>query len=166
MGDRNFFAAEGRRLAVFYAAGNIAGMDTVSAEKRSWTMSQVKGRDTKPEKVVRSLLHRMGYRFRLHRRDLPGVPDVVLPKFHVAIFVHGCFWHRHQGCGRASMPSSNVAYWRKKFERNVNRDAQCRELLEKAGWHVLVIWECELKDMAALQCRLTDFFEKLRIGGK
>lgn len=121
-------------------------------------MAQVKGRDTKPERIVRSLLHRMGYRLRIQRKDLPGNPDIVLPKYRTVIFVHGCFWHRHLGCKRASMPAANVEYWKRKFERNVKRDMQSQEALLRDGWHVLVIWECELKDLAALQVRLLDFF--------
>ena len=129
-------------------------MDTISAEKRSWTMSRVKSRDTAPERRVRSLLHAMGCRFRLHRADLPGRPDIVLPKYRAVVFVHGCFWHRHPGCKRATTPASNMAYWTGKFARNVERDAEIRAALEVAGWRVLVVWECELKDTAALRSRL------------
>lgn len=138
-------------------------MDNVSPEKRSWTMAQVKGRNTGPEKAVRSLLHRMGYRFRLQRADLPGKPDIVLPKHRTVIFVHGCFWHRHTGCKRASMPAANSDYWKRKFERNVTRDAQNRIALESGGWRVLVVWECELRDLTALQVRLSDYFNTLRV---
>lgn len=140
-------------------------MDSVSPEKRSWVMTQVKGRNTRPEKAVRSLLHRMGYRFRLHRADLPGKPDIVLPKYHIAIFVHGCFWHRHAGCKRATMPVTNIYYWNRKFERNVARDMQNKAALECGGWSVLIVWECELKDLTALQIRLLDYFNTLRISG-
>lgn len=138
-------------------------MDKISAEKRSWTMSQVKGRDTGPEKIVRSLLHRMGYRFRVQRADLPGKPDVVLPKYRTVIFVHGCFWHRHTGCKRTTMPATNFDYWNQKFERNVARDAQNKAKLESEGWHVLVVWECELKNLAALRDRLINYFNVLCI---
>ena len=138
-------------------------MDNVSPEKRSWTMAQVKGRNTGPEKAVRSLLHRMGYRFRLQRADLPGKPDIVLPKHRTVIFVHGCFWHRHTGCKRASMPAANSDYWKRKFERNVTRDAQNRIALESGGWRVLVVWECELRDLTALQVRLSDYFNTHRV---
>jgi DNA mismatch endonuclease (patch repair protein) len=140
-------------------------MDKVSPEKRSWTMAQVKGRNTRPEKVVRSLLHHMGYRFRLQRTDLAGKPDIVLPKHQTAIFVHGCFWHRHPDCKRASTPVTNTAYWDRKFERNVTRDARNKKTLESDGWRVLVIWECELKNLAALQARLFDCFNTVRIDG-
>lgn len=122
-------------------------------------MGQVKGRDTRPEKLVRSLLHRLGYRFRLQRGDLPGKPDIVLPRLRVVIFVHGCFWHRHPGCKRASMPAANAVYWRRKFEQNVVRDAASKEALEMLGWNVLTIWECELRDLPALSNRLKNFLE-------
>ena len=128
-------------------------------------MAQVKERDTGPEKAVRSILHRMGYRFRLQRRDLPGKPDIVLSKYRIAIFVHGCFWHRHSGCKRASRPATNTAYWDRKFERNVSRDALNKTALENDGWRVLVIWECELKALATLQDRLLDYFNTLRVNG-
>lgn len=129
-------------------------------------MAQVKGRDTRPEKVVRSLLHSMGYRFRLQKKDLPGKPDIVLPRFRTAVFVHGCFWHRHPGCKRASMPAVNAEYWRRKFERNMARDAANKAALEKQEWRVLVVWECELKDMAALRMRLREHFESPAGGGR
>lgn len=134
-------------------------MDTASPEKRSWIMRQVKGRDTSPEKIVRSLLHRMGYRFRLQRDDLPGKPDIVLPRFKTVVFVNGCFWHRHSGCKRATTPATNVDYWQTKFERNVARDARNQAELEKMGWRVVVVWECELKDKTTLEKRLDDYLK-------
>ncbi len=118
--------------------------DKLSAEKRSWNMSRIKGRDTKPEIAVRSLLHRMGYRFRLQRKDLPGKPDIVLPKYKTAIFVHGCFWHAH-GCKDSGIPKANTEFWQKKLADNVQRDARKQQELQDSGWHVLVIWECQLK---------------------
>lgn len=135
-------------------------MDSIGPEKRSWVMAQVRGRDTKPEKAVRSLLHRMGFRFRLHRPDFPGKPDIVLPRYRAVIFVHGCFWHRHPGCRRASMPANNAEYWKRKFERNVTRDAANKASLEAQGWRVLTIWECELRDIPALALRLESFLTK------
>ena len=140
-------------------------MDSVSPEKRSWVMAQVKGRDTVPEKTVRSLLHHMGYRFRLQRADLPGKPDIVLPRYRTVIFVHGCFWHRYADCKRATMPATNINYWIRKLGRNIARDAQNKTALESGGWRVLVVWECELKDLKALQARLLDYFNKLRFDG-
>ncbi len=129
-------------------------MDDLTPEKRSWNMSRIRGRDTKPELLVRSLLHRLGYRFRLHCRDLPGTPDIVLPKYRTVIFVHGCFWHRHPGCRYAYTPKSRVEFWKDKFTANVDRDARTRRALEQAGWQVLIVWECELRDMAGLSDRL------------
>ena len=136
-------------------------MDKVSPEQRSWTMSQVKGRDTGPEKIVRSLLHAMGYRFRIQRADLPGKPDIVLPRFKTALFVHGCFWHRHPGCKRASTPASNMPYWDAKFARTVARDVRNQDELERQGWRVLIVWECELKNKDALRGRLQNYFAEL-----
>ena len=108
-------------------------------------MSRIKGRNTNPEVRLRSLLHRAGFRFRLHAKDLPGRPDVVLPKYRTAIFVHGCFWHRHPGCRNATTPSTRPEFWQQKFQSNVIRDARNRTELEAAGWKVKTVWECELK---------------------
>lgn len=130
-------------------------MDTVSPEKRSWVMSRVKGRNTEPERRVRSLLHRLGFRFRIQRKDLPGTPDVVLPKYKTVIFVHGCFWHRHAGCKRATTPANNAEYWQKKFARNVARDALVERTLRESGWRVIIVWECELRDMNVLALSLS-----------
>lgn len=118
--------------------------DKLSAEKRSWNMSRIKGRDTKPEIAVRSLLHSMGYRFRLQRKDLPGKPDIVLQKYKTAIFVHGCFWHAH-GCKDSGTPKTNTEFWQKKLADNVRRDARKQQELQDSGWNVLVIWDCQLK---------------------
>jgi len=119
--------------------------DTISAERRSWNMSRIRGRDTGPELRLRSLLHRAGFRFRLHAKDLPGKPDIVLPKYHTVIFVHGCFWHRHEGCRYATTPSTRAEFWQAKFDGNVERDNRNRAALEAAGWTVMTVWECELK---------------------
>lgn len=118
-------------------------MDTISKERRSWNMSRIRSTDTRPEKAVRSLLHRMGYRFRLHRKDLPGRPDIVLPKHRTAIFVHGCFWHRHRRCQYAYTPKSRRDFWENKFAGNLARDKKARQMLRRLGWRVIVIWECE-----------------------
>lgn len=111
-------------------------------------MRSVRGKNTTPEMKVRSALHRGGYRFRLHRKDLPGKPDIVLSSRRVVVFVHGCFWHRHPGCRAASSPSTRIAFWQDKFARNVERDRQAVEALERAGWAVHVVWECETKGKA------------------
>ncbi len=103
-------------------------------------MAQVKSENTSPELAIRKLLHRLGYRFRLHRKDLPGKPDIVLPKYNTVIFVHGCFWHGHTGCKRAARPTSNTDFWNKKLDRNIERDRKAREELEKMDWRVITIW--------------------------
>lgn len=120
-------------------------VDTISSERRSWNMSRIRGRNTKPELMLRSMLHREGFRFRLHSKNLPGRPDIVLPRYRTVIFVHGCFWHRHEGCRNATMPSTRREFWSEKFDKNKERDIRSREALESAGWKVCVVWECELK---------------------
>jgi len=117
-------------------------------------MSRIKGQNTKPELVVRSLLHRLGYRFRLHRATLPGKPDIVLPRFKTVIFVHGCFWHRHKDCRFAYTPKSRTDFWLKKLGSNVIRDIQVTSDLEILGWRVITIWECELRDMDQLSIKI------------
>jgi DNA mismatch endonuclease (patch repair protein) len=129
--------------------------DHLTKKKRSWNMSRIKSKNTKPELIVRSLLHGMGYRFRLHRKDLPGKPDIVLPKYKVVIFVHGCFWHRHKGCRKCTTPSSNQEYWKSKFERNVANDKCHKVQLRGKGWKVFVIWECETNNLDNLQRKCT-----------
>ena len=128
--------------------------DVYPPDKRSAVMRQVKSRGTKPEMVVRRALWRLGGRYRLHRRDLPGSPDIVLPGRKLAIFVHGCFWHGHDCARGARVPKANRDYWVGKVARNRTRDAAARERLAEAGWRVETIWECELKDAAALETRL------------
>jgi len=119
-------------------------------------MSRIKSRDTKPERIVRSLLHRMGYRFRLHRSDLPGNPDIILPKYRTVIFVHGCFWHRHSGCKYCYTPKSRVDFWKNKFAGTIERDRKVTQMLVDAGWQVLIVWECELKDIPTLENKLLE----------
>jgi len=121
------------------------GVDTVTKEKRSWNMSRVHGKDTKPEMLVRSFLHRHGFRFRLHVKTLPGKPDIVLPKYRTVIEVRGCFWHRHPGCKEATMPSTNTDFWQEKFAENVARDQKTEAELTALGWNYISVWECELK---------------------
>jgi len=118
--------------------------DTLTPQKRSWNMSRIRSRDTKPEMVVRRLLHSLGHRYRLHRKGLPGKPDIVLPKYRTVIFVHGCFWHRHPGCKYAYTPKSRLEFWNKKFDENVRRDRENKKALRKLGWKVIVVWECEI----------------------
>ncbi len=131
--------------------------ERLTPDQRSRNMSRVRNRNTEPELVVRRALHSMGYRFRLHRKDLPGSPDIVLPKYKTVVFVHGCFWHGHPGCKKASRPATNIDFWGRKLDRNLMRDKEAREELEKLGWIVLIVWQCELKDAPKLQNR----FDKL-----
>ncbi|MGE3821552.1 MAG: very short patch repair endonuclease [Isosphaeraceae bacterium] len=134
-------------------------MDSVSPERRSEIMARVTAKNTRPEVAVRRLLHGLGYRFRLHRKDLPGRPDVALPKWRTAVMIHGCFWHRHVGCPHTRTPKSRLDFWTAKFDENVRRDERAREALESLGWRVLVIWECELKDVATLTRRIDAFIK-------
>lgn len=120
-------------------------MDQISPEHRSWNMSRIKSKNTKPELLVRSWLHRHGFRFRLHVKDLPGTPDIVLPRYRTVIEVRGCYWHRHPGCRFAYTPKSNVEFWNAKFAENIKRDISTDETLKESGWRVIVIWECEVK---------------------
>jgi len=136
--------------------------DVFSKEKRSWIMSRVKGRNTKPEILVRSLVHRMGYRFRLHRRDLPGNPDIVLPRHRKVIFVHGCFWHGHKGCPRSKRPTTNESFWNRKLDGNIERDRLYSAELSGMGWKVLVVWECETRTPEELLRKLERFLHDKR----
>ena len=115
------------------------------SEKRSKNMSAIRSKNTKPEIAIRKLLHSLGYRFRLHRKDLPGSPDIVLPKYNTVIFVHGCFWHRHENCKYASTPKTRKEFWEKKFRENINRDNLNQANLALKGWKIIIIWECQLK---------------------
>jgi DNA mismatch endonuclease, patch repair protein len=131
-------------------------MDRLTKDRRSWLMSRVKGRDTTPEVAVRSMIHTLGYRFRLHRADLPGKPDIVFGPRKKIVFVHGCFWHGHR-CGKGRLPKSNNAFWRDKIVTNRARDLRHIRALARRGWKVLVIWQCELKDPLAVRRRIVDF---------
>jgi len=128
--------------------------DVFDPEKRSAVMRRVKGRDTTPERTVRRLLTKLGARYRLHRKDLPGNPDIVMPGRRLAVLVHGCFWHGHDCARGARVPKANREYWTAKVARNVARDARTREALTAGGWRVEMVWECELKDEAAVSGRL------------
>ncbi len=121
-------------------------VDHLSPAQRSANMGRIGGKDTKPELIVRKMLHRLGFRFRLHRKDLPGKPDIVLPKYRTVVFVHGCYWHRHKGCRRGcSVPTTCQAFWLDKFEKTEQRDRRTIAALKAAGWNVLTVWECEIK---------------------
>lgn len=137
--------------------------DRLTKERRSWNMSRIRGKNTTPEKRVRSLLHRMGYRFRLHAKNLPGRPDILLPKYKTTIFVHGCFWHRHRGCKNCTTPTRRRAWWLKKLEGNVARDKHHERELRKLGWRALVIWECETESPETLVRRALTLLGQKRL---
>jgi len=132
--------------------------DVFSGKRRSEIMRRIGRRNTAPEVLVRRLLHSKGYRFRLERKDLPGKPDIVLPKYRSVIFVHGCFWHGHENCRRALLPTTNRDFWEKKIEGNKRRDKAAIEALAKLGWSSLVVWQCETRDKESLGERLSQFF--------
>ena len=140
--------------------------DTLSQTKRSYNMSRIRGKNTKPEILVRKGLHARGFRFRLHNKKLPGSPDIVLPKYGVAIMVNGCFWHGHKGCRYATKPKSNVEFWETKIARNRHRDEVTTAHLEALGWTVITIWECELRNTSQLDDRLNALAEEIRYAGE
>lgn len=133
--------------------------DPPPSPERSANMARIRSVDTTPELTVRKLLHRLGYRFRLHRRNLPGKPDICFPGRKKAIFVHGCFWHRHEGCRRTTTPKTRKSFWEDKFQRNVVRDRANVSDLDELGWSVLIVWECETDDLEALAPRLAEFLD-------
>jgi DNA mismatch endonuclease (patch repair protein) len=135
-------------------------VDKLSPERRSANMSKIRAKDTLPEIMVRRLVHAMGYRYRLHRKDLPGRPDMAFGPAKKVIFVHGCFWHQHAECRNGRMPRSRPDYWQPKLRRNLERDAARMCVLTKAGWQVLVIWECELKDKGLIERTIRDFLDR------
>lgn len=135
-------------------------MDVFSKRTRSRIMSHISGKNTKPEILVRSLLHRMGYRFRIHKKDLPGRPDICLPKHKKVIFVHGCFWHGHENCPRSKRPTTNVEFWNKKIDGNIERDKENIKKLKRLGWQTLTIWTCEIKNQEELKTKLISFIER------
>lgn len=132
-------------------------MDTVSPARRSEIMGRIRGKNTSPELRVRRAAHALGYRFRLHAKHLPGSPDLVFPRRRIALFVHGCFWHRHENCRYSYVPKSNIEFWARKFHNNVSRDQRVRGELECMGWKVHVIWECQTVDPDDLGRRLKDY---------
>lgn len=131
--------------------------DTITPTCRSANMARIRSKDMKPELVVRRLVHSLGYRYRLHRNDLPGKPDLVLGPRRKVIFVHGCFWHQHAGCREGRIPKSNQTYWQPKLARNVERDQRVQRELAEAGWTVIVVWECEISDLDTLKERISGF---------
>lgn len=134
--------------------------DRISKEHRSWNMSRIKGKNTKPELAVRSLLHRMGYRFRIHQKNLPGSPDIVLAKYKTILFIHGCFWHRHKDCKYMYTPKSRIEFWNEKFKGTIKRDKLHKKSLKEMGWKVHVIWECEIgENISKLERRLINFLK-------
>ncbi|TLG89436.1 DNA mismatch endonuclease Vsr [Pseudomonas edaphica] len=133
--------------------------DIVTQERRSQNMSRIKGKNTKPEMIVRSACHDLGLRYRLHRKDLPGTPDLVFPKHRLCLFVHGCFWHRHPDCKYAYTPKSRLDFWSPKLAKNVERDAKAQRALETSGWRVSIIWECQTKNRDALQTEIKKMFD-------
>lgn len=135
-------------------------MDIVDSARRSEMMSRIKGRDTTPEIVVRQMAHRLGFRFRLYRKDLPSHPDLVFPRHRAVVLVHGCFWHRHSGCQYAYTPKTRVRFWSDKFSQNVARDRRNEDALRRLGWQVLVIWECETRNETAVEKRLLNYLCK------
>lgn len=132
-------------------------MDTLAPGQRSARMALIRGKDTKPELLVRRLVHSLGYRYRLHRRDLPGTPDLVFPRHAKVIFVHGCFWHRHKGCALARLPKSRGEFWLPKLEGNAERDTRNNRALRQLGWGMMTIWECQLRNTAKLTDRIRRF---------
>lgn len=147
-------------MPVKNAAKSNISTDIYSKEERSALMSKVRGKDTRPEIMVRSLLHGMGYRFRIHDKALPGEPDIVLRKYNTVIFVNGCFWHQHKGCRKATIPKQNREFWEEKLSRNKERDRVNINRLKKMGWNVIRVWECELdRDIEALKNRLSRSLE-------
>ena len=135
----------------------------LTAERQSQLMSRVRAQDTKPELAVRRYLHAAGFRFRLHRRDLPGTPDIVLPRHRLVLFIHGCFWHQHHNCSLSKRPKSNLSYWEPKLQRIALRDRRVTEELTSQGWRVDVIWECQTKSPAALAAAVTRVLDHLQI---
>jgi DNA mismatch endonuclease (patch repair protein) len=133
--------------------------DVFTKSKRSWIMAKVHSHDTSPEIIVRSTLHRLGYRFRLYSDKLPGKPDIILPRFHKLIFVHGCFWHQHKGCKASARPSSHSEYWNKKLDKNVLRDKRNLAALKNAGWDILIIWECQILKKISIVNKIKKFMK-------
>jgi DNA mismatch endonuclease (patch repair protein) len=146
-------------LVILASTGSIDFMDIVSPSARSKIMSRIRGRGTKAEYAVRKAATSLGYRYRLNRRDLPGTPDLVFSRGKTAVFVHGCFWHRHPSCKYSYTPKSNIEFWMKKFKNNVTRDERVKGELERLGWRVMIIWECQTSDFDGLKATLNAYFD-------
>jgi DNA mismatch endonuclease (patch repair protein) len=134
-------------------------MDRLTRERRSALMSRIRGKDTAPEKTLRAALHKAGYRYRIHVRDLPGCPDIVFPGRRKVIFVHGCFWHSHPNCRLGALPKSKLSYWKPKLQANVKRDQRNIRKLRRQGWGVLIVWQCKLKKLGGCLSRIKRFME-------
>lgn len=135
-------------------------MDVFTPEQRSAVMAKIQAKNSKPEMIVRRMVHGLGYRYRLHRSDLPGTPDLVFPRLKKVIFVHGCFWHQHDGCHYAYKPKSNSSFWKRKFSENTTRDERAIRELRALGWDILVVWECRTRETAKLLRELNSFLRK------
>jgi DNA mismatch endonuclease, patch repair protein len=135
--------------------------DNITRQHRSWVMSRIRGGGTKPELIVRSMLHRAGYRFSLRSARLPGRPDIVMPKFQTVVLVHGCFWHNHRGCSISKVPKSNTEFWQRKLQANMERDRKARSQLRRLGWNIIVVWECQvMRDPGTVLKRIMHHLEK------
>lgn len=138
-------------------------MDRLTPQERSANMSRIRGKDTKPEMRLRRYLHSRGLRYRLHARDLPGSPDIVLRPSRLAVFVHGCFWHRHEGCRLTTLPTTNKSFWQEKFARNVKRDREVQAALQRLGWETMIVWECQTRDESQLIDLAEDILRQARL---
>lgn len=136
-------------------------MDKITKQQRSLNMSKIKSKDTKPETLVRKVLRDLGFRYRLHSSSLPGKPDIYIPKYKAALFIHGCFWHQHENCKRKSMPKSNIEYWKPKLEKNVERFKMQSKELRNQGYSIILVWECKIKNLEQLRINLTAELKKL-----
>ena len=136
--------------------------DVLTKKQRHYNMSQIRSKNTKPEEIVRKYLFKEGFRYRKNDKRYPGKPDIVLPKYKTIVFIHGCFWHQHPGCKAARIPDTNAEFWKEKFTRNILRDQQEQEMLQLAGWHVIVIWECEISTIKKREQRLNELVDEIR----
>ena len=139
-------------------------MDTLTVDQRSERMARIRSKDTKPEQAVRRALFGLGYRYRLHRKDLPGQPDIVFPGRRKVVFIHGCFWHAHEGCKVANLPKSRTEFWQAKFTRNRERDEANQVALRRLGWKVLTVWECEVRNERKMLKRIQAYLGPLSFG--